>query len=137
MRGRGLKLAVLGVACTAVVALGANYLWVDAGADHDWDTCLNWRMAGSGAECYPSTEDDDATIPEENDPNGWTVNLINVDRMDDLTIQGHVRFEAIQPATPVTLKANSLLIDAVDEAEDTWVEISPWATILIEDPNSP
>jgi len=28
------KLAVLGVACTAAVGLGANYLWIDYGADH-------------------------------------------------------------------------------------------------------
>ena len=134
MKAGDVKLAVLAVACTAGVGLGANYLWVDHGPDHDWDTCLNWKVAGSGEECYPSTTDDDGKIPYTDDPNGWTVNLINVDRMDVLTIQGKVTFEAMQPATPVTLKANSLLIDAIEETEDTWVELSQWATILIEEP---
>ena len=137
MRRRDLKLAVLGVACTAALGLAANFTWVGQGEDDNWGTCDNWSVIGISQCCYPSSTSDDATIPQEEDPNGWSVKLIDVDRMDDLTIQGHVTFEAIDAPTCATLKVDSLLIDAVDEAEDTWVEITQCARILIEDPNSP
>jgi hypothetical protein len=134
MKGRHLKLAVLGVACTAAVALAGTYRWIGEGQDHDWDTCDNWTILGLGEECYPSTQADDATIPYV--AGGWTVNLINVDRMDDLTIAGDVTFQPAQPSVPVSLKANSLTICG-GESTHTVVEVTGPASIVIEDPNSP
>jgi len=108
MRARDVKLAVLAVACTAAVGLATTYQWIGQGEDDNWDTCDNWAMTGMGEECYPSTEADDGWIPYTE--GGWTVNLINVGPIDDLTVAGSVRFEALQPSTPVTLEVDSLTI---------------------------
>ena len=130
MRRRDLKLAVLGVACTAALGLAATFTWVGQGEGDRWDTCDNWAAVGLPLQCYPSTDSGDATIPYVE--GGWTVDLIDVDRMDDLTIAGSVDFAPADP-NGVTLVANSLTIVGGLSTE-TVVTIADGAVILVEAP---
>ena len=139
MRRRDLKLAVLGVACTAALGLAASFTWVGQGQDDRWDTCDNWAAVGIPPQCYPSTDSDDATIPYTE--GGWMVDLIDIDRIDDFVIGGSVEFAPADPNDPndpngVRLVANSLTI-AGGESADTIVEMTGEASIVVEDPNSP
>jgi len=129
MRRRHLKLAVLGVACTAALGLAATFTWVGQGEDDRWDTCDNWATVGIPLQCYPSTSSDDATIPYA--VGGWTVSLIDIG-IDDFVIGGSVEFTPADP-NGVTLVADSLTI-AGGESEDTIVQISGAASIVVEAP---
>jgi hypothetical protein len=133
MRGRDLKLAVLGVACTAALGLGATFVWVGQGEDDRWDTCDNWAPVGIPPECYPSAVSDDAIIPYLS--GGRTVDLIDIDRIDDFVIAGSVEFAQADPNDPngVRLVANSLTI-AGGESAETIVRITGAASIVVEAP---
>ncbi len=73
---------------------GAVFVWDDAGADFDWDTCGNWQsIGGGGGPCYPVNCKDDAVI-SDCDSSPCDVNLIDR-RIDDLTIAIDVAFDAV------------------------------------------
>ena len=125
MRGRKARWMVLAIGCTTVIGLGAEWTWVDQGADHDWDTFRNWITQTDG--CYPCTSSDDPLIPDEpNDPNypdGWIVNLIYVEELGDMTIYGSVQFGDADPndANVPTIRPDSLYINALTSEDNILV----------------
>ncbi|MBU0638293.1 MAG: hypothetical protein KKB50_05465 [Planctomycetes bacterium] len=121
-----LLVAVLMLGLGAAVAVAASYSWVGLGADDDWDTCDNWAKTGLGGECYPSSTNDDATIPVSEST--WTIDLIEVDEMDDLTILSSVDFDTAGGS--VTVEVDTLTIDA--SGGDVTVTFTSNATIKME-----
>jgi hypothetical protein len=134
MRGRKTRWMVLAIGCTTVIALGADWTWVDGGADHDWDTCGNWITYVDA--CYPCTSSDDPLIPDEpNDPNypdGWIVNLIDVEELGDMTIYGTVQFGDADPndANVPTIRPDSLSINATTSEDNILVTMDGGCIIV-------
>ncbi len=127
MRGRKARWMVLAIGCTTVIGLGADWTWVDQGADHDWDTCGNWFTHTDA--CYPCTSSDDPLIRDEPDdpnyPDGWVVNLIDVEELGDMTIYGSVQFGDADPndANVPTICPDSLYINALESEDNILVTI--------------
>jgi hypothetical protein len=124
MKGRHLKLAVLGVACTAAVAVGGLYSWMGQGGDDHWDTCDNWVLSGIGDECYPSASSDDARVPYA--AGGWEIALIDLDRIDDFVIESDVDFTSADPNDPngAVLVTDSLTIQGPDPERSPGIEVT-------------
>ena len=60
-----MRIAVLGLLCTAAVALAVNFTW-NTNSSGDWDDEDNWDRDGywcyDTPDCYPHTTNDDATV---------------------------------------------------------------------------
>ena len=104
--------ALVAVACTAALGWAATYKWTGAGANNNWDTSDNCRLASGQPSFtnYPGPGDD-ATIPTDGSP--WPIDLITVS-MDDLTILEDVNFDTAGGTT--TLTVESLIIDGSSNA---------------------
>ncbi len=70
----------------------------------------------------PSSSSDDATIPATS--GSWKVELINLDRIDHLTIDGNATFDPKTPNTVQTLVANKVAIEG---------QVSATTTATVED----
>ncbi|MCG3126876.1 MAG: hypothetical protein CHACPFDD_01731 [Phycisphaerae bacterium] len=100
----------LTLALPSGVALAASYTWVGQGADDEWSTCRNWVVVGLGG-CYPNDSGDDATIPYS--ASGWSINLIDINQIDDFTIDSDVAFDSAT-GDDVTLVASTVTIAATN-----------------------
>ncbi|TWT45522.1 hypothetical protein RAS1_19480 [Phycisphaerae bacterium RAS1] len=107
-------LGVLAAAGTAATALGASFTWT-GGHGSNWTDCGSWSYTGLPSSCYPSTKSDDVTIPVRQGGGGWTIDLVNIDQVDDITIFESVDFGPVS-GTP-TLKCDTLTIEASNAEE--------------------
>ncbi|TWT41138.1 hypothetical protein RAS1_38310 [Phycisphaerae bacterium RAS1] len=114
-------------AAVGATALAASFEWTGQRGS-TWTTCDNWTYTGLPPACYPSVNSDDVTIPYES--GGWTINVISIDHLDDMTIYGDVTFGPVSGSP--TLKCESLTISTGIAAEAVEITISG-ATIHVED----
>ena len=78
-----MRIAVLGLLCTAAVALAVNFTW-NTNSSGDWDDEGKWDRDGywcyDSPDCYPHTTNDDATVARD-----VTVDM-TTEEIDTLTI---------------------------------------------------
>ena len=78
-----MRIAALGVFCTAAVVLGVNFTW-NSNNSGDWDQEARWDRDGywcyDSPDCYPHTTNDDATVARD-----VTVDM-TTEEIDTLTI---------------------------------------------------
>lgn len=113
---RHVKMGALAVfACSAAVALGYTYRWVDNGPDHNWETAGNWLVLSYPGASYPRTTDDRARILY-NDGDGWTIEQETY-HIGEMTIAEDVTFTG-----SATLTTDVLIFDATDGQIDVHLE---------------
>jgi hypothetical protein len=99
----------LGLCAAAWMALGATFVWNDAGSGHGWSTPANWNL-NSG---YPDGTDDDAVFPA-NGATPWAVNLIPK-QIGHLTVKETTAFGVgLSPQDPTILSVASFTIEGAD-----------------------
>ncbi len=115
--------AGLALCAAAWLAIGATFVWTDAGSGHNWATPANWNL-NSG---YPDGTDDNAVFP----PNGgtpWLVTLIG-EEIGTLTIEENLTTGFVF-TVPTILTVNEFIIDASEGDVDVtisgpYIEINP------------
>jgi hypothetical protein len=83
-----LAIALLLSLVLVAVATAALWTWTGSGGDDHWDTCANWDRCSIFQES-PSTSDD--VLIE----GSYTVELITLVTIDDLTVDGTVTFAPV------------------------------------------